>query len=194
MIVELGCNKPQEGSLLMPYTQWSKALYKCIRASFVTTLLITWLFSCLIWSEKCLFELVSWAMYKHWILIVISNVISLYVPFFLSLLMRFNHTLLLYCGSRCCKWTQQTVGWMHILACTGTEALKTSDDCEKHVSRKSVSELQRNSLPASFFYCGWNKAVVMQCHDGRDTKGTVWANAIPIIWCTHTNNLVFVRE
>lgn len=64
----------------------------------------------------------------------------------------------------------------------------------KHVSRKSVSERQRNSLPASFFYCGWNKVVVMQCHDSRETKGTIWANAIPITRWAHTNYLVYVSD
>lgn len=67
---------------------------------------------------------------------------------------------------------------MHITAClywyhTVCEALKTSEDTMtlRHVSQEPLSELQRNSLPASFFYCGWNKVVVMQCHDGRETKG-----------------------
>lgn len=69
----------------------------------------------------------------------------------------------------------------------------------KHVSSKSVSELQKNSLPASFFFldCGWNRVVVMQCHDGRETKGTIWENAIPIVHttlCTHTNYLVLVNN
>lgn len=40
----------------------------------------------------------------------------------------------------------------------------------EHTSRKSVSVLQKNSLPACFFYCGWNKVVVMQCHDGKIDK------------------------
>lgn len=91
--------------------------------------------------------------------------------------------------------------WLDAHAClywyrTVCEALKTSEDTMtlRHVSRESLSELQRNSLPASFFYCGWNKVVVMQCHDGRETKGTIWVNAIPITCCTHTNYLEFVRD
>lgn len=57
-----------------------------------------------------------------------------------------------------------------------------------------MSEFQRNSLPASFFCCGWNKLVVMQCHDGTETKGTIWENAIPVTRRTHTNDLVFVSD
>lgn len=90
---------------------------------------------------------------------------------------------------------------MHILASTGIilfmKLLKHLMTV-KHVSRKSVSELQRNSLPASFFffffYCGWNKVGVMQCHDGKETKGTFRENAIPITWRTHTNYLVSVSS
>lgn len=37
----------------------------------------------------------------------------------------------------------------------------------EHVSRMSVDVLQKNSLPAASFFCGWNKAVGMQCH-GRE--------------------------
>lgn len=90
---------------------------------------------------------------------------------------------------------------MHITAClywyhTVCEALKTSEDTMtlRHVSQEPLSELQRNSLPASFFYCGWNKVVVMQCHGGRETKGTIWVNAIPLTCCTHTNYLEIVCD
>ena len=38
MIVELGCNETQVEVLLMPYTQWSKGLYKCACTSFAITL------------------------------------------------------------------------------------------------------------------------------------------------------------
>lgn len=53
----------------------------------------------------------------------------------------------------------------------------------KHVSRKAVSARQKNSLPASSFYCGQNKVVVMQCHVSRETKGFFWCNVTDITWC-----------
>lgn len=34
----------------------------------------------------------------------------------------------------------------------------------EHVGQMSVDVLQKNSLPAASFCCGWNKAVGMQCH------------------------------
>lgn len=78
--------------------------------------------------------------------------------------------------------------------CAVYEALKASDDSETREQTVWVSFRGIHFLPAFFFYCGWNKVVVMQCHDGRQTKGTIWANAILMTWCTRTKCLVFVSD
>lgn len=94
MVVELGCNDTREESLLMPSTQWSKGLYKCVHTSFISTLCITWLYPCFVWSEKSAFfilclepcvntELQSSVFWK----ITVRQI--------LTLLIRYKHTLLL---------------------------------------------------------------------------------------------------
>lgn len=52
----------------------------------------------------------------------------------------------------------------------------------KHVSRNAVIAHQKNSLPASSFYCGQNKVVGMQCHVSRETKGIFWCHVTDIMW------------
>ncbi len=142
----------------------------------------------------------SWATCKH----CYSNHLflrNITICQILSLTIWFKNTLLLYYNSDVDRMLLNELSKL-LAGCAYLPVLVlcclwSAEDCLmtlKYVSRRSVSELQRNSLPASFFYCGRNKVVVMQCHDGEETKGTIWANAIPITWCTHTNYIVFVSD
>lgn len=54
-------------------------------------------------------------------------------------------------------------GWTRILACALIVLFMKRWKHQmtlKHMDRKSVSVFQKNSLPANFFYCGWNKVVM----------------------------------
>ena len=136
---------------------------------------------CFIWSEKCLFK--AWAMYKHW---NPKSLISYRYVRFLN--PEHNSVLGLVPDVDVHELSKLTDSWKWIL--------KTSEDkmTAEHVSGESVSQLQRNSLPASVFYCGWNRVVVMPCHDRSETKETIWENTIPTTWSTHTNYHVFASD
>lgn len=76
-----------------------------------------------------------------------------------------------------------------------SEVLKASDDSGEHVSGTAVSELQRNSLPASSSRCGRGKVVVTcSVMTGGRQRDRFGVNAISVTWCTQTNYPVFVQD
>ncbi len=146
------------------------------------------------WSEKCLFELVSWAKCKHWILIICFYFKSLYFRF-LSLLIRFRHTLLLHTGLRMLlmnsvhcwqdahtclywRWSAENI-WR--LWNTWAESLCEWASEEFTSCRLLLLWLEQSSLLCSVM-------------TGETQRETVWANAILITRCTCTKYLVFVSD